>query len=124
MSCFTTDFAYGQEWTYDLAEIGQYYGLHLDLMAHWQASLPIAIREAHYERVVADLEGQARALLEFCGLPWDDRVLAFHEAERPVFTASNYQVRQSLYGSSVERWRRYEKYLGPLRAHLPTDAKE
>jgi len=63
---------------------------------------------------VADLPGQTARLLEFCGLPWDDACLAFHRNERNIRTASVTQVRQPLYSSSVERWRNYEAYLGPL----------
>jgi hypothetical protein len=70
--------------------------------------------EVQYEEVVADLEGQARRLLHHCGLAWDPRCLTFHETQRPVRTASVNQVRQPLYRSSLERWRRYERHLVPL----------
>ena len=64
--------------------------------------------------MVADLEGEARRLVDFCGLAWDDACLAFHETERPVHTTSAAQVRRPVYGTSVARWRRYERQLGPL----------
>jgi len=67
---------------------------------------------------VTDHENQARALLEYCNLPWDDACLNFHKNERNIRTASVTQVRQPLYTSSVERWRKYEKHLGPLLAAL------
>ncbi len=67
-------------------------------------------------------EKNCRALIEFCDLPWDDRCLEFHKAKRSVRTASNWQVRQPLYGSSVGRWRKYEKHLGALQQELALSA--
>jgi len=119
VSCFTTDFAQGQEWSYDLSELAIYYGLYLDLLAHWRRVLPLKIYENQYESVVSDLEAEARALLAFCGLDWHPDCLEFHRSERPVFTASNAQIRQPLYASSVGRWRRYEDQLQPLIDNLP-----
>jgi len=63
---------------------------------------------------VADQEAQSRRLIEYCGLEWDDACLDFHQSKRAVRTASMAQVRQPIYKSSVERWRPYEKFLGPL----------
>jgi tetratricopeptide (TPR) repeat protein len=119
LSCFTTDFTQGQEWSYDLSELGAYYGLYLDLMTHWRRMLPLPIHEIKYESVVTDLEGEARALLDFCGLDWYPDCLDFHRSERPVFTACSAQVRQPLYASSVGRWRRFEDQLKPLIDSLP-----
>ena len=87
-------------------------------MDHWREILPIRIFDISYEDIVSDPEPQCRALLEHCGLNWDDRCLSFHKTQRPLTTASNLQVRQPLYKSSVERWRRYESHLGPLIAAL------
>ncbi len=122
VSCFTTDFSKGQEWSFDLSDIGAYYGLYLDLMAHWRRVLPLPIYDIQYESVVADLPGEARRLLDFCGLDWHPDCLEFHRSTRPVFTASNAQVRQPLYASSVGRWRRYEDQLQPLIDKLPPAA--
>ena len=84
-------------------------------MAHWRAVLPEgAMLDVQYEDVVDDIEAQARRMLAFCGLPWDDACLAFHRQEGAVRTASAYQVRQPLFRSSMERWRAYERHLGPL----------
>jgi len=115
LSCFTTLFNHGQEHTYDLAELGRYYAGYARLMRYWRKVLPEgAFLEVQYEDIVADQEGQARRLIEYCGLEWDDACLDFHENRRAVHTASMTQVRQPIYRSSVERWRRYEKFLGPL----------
>jgi len=88
-------------------------------MAHWRSVLPAgAMLDVVYENVVDDLEGEVRRLLDHCGLPWDERCLKFHENRRPIHTASALQVRQPLFRSSLQRWRRYEAFLGPLLAEL------
>ena len=119
VSCFTKLFAAQQNPTYDLAELGRYYKGYERLMAHWRQVLPPqTMLEVQYEEVVADLEGQARRILAYCGLPWDKRCLSFHQTDRPVRTASATQVRQPIYKSAVGRWRVYEEYLGPLLGGL------
>ncbi len=115
VSCFSKLFAKRHEFTYDLGELGRYYKRYEHLMAHWRNVLPQGrMLEVQYEDVVADLETQARRILEYCELPWDDRCLSFHETDRPVRTASLTQVRQPIYKSAVGRWREYEEFLGPL----------
>ena len=74
--------------------------------------------EVDYESLVADQAGVTRQIIAFCGLPWDDACLRFHETARPVHTASHWQVRQPIYQTSVARWRRYEPFLGPLKEAL------
>lgn len=106
-------------WAYDLAEIGRYYKAYRKLMAHWESLFPGDILEVRYEDLVAKQEEQSRRLLAFCNLEWDDRCLNFHETERQVRTASAAQVRQPIYGDSVKRWKKYEKYLAPLLENLP-----
>ena len=119
VSCFSKLFAGEQTQTYDLGELGRYYRAYYELMAHWRRVLPAgSFLDVQYEEVVGDTEGNARRILEFCGLDWDPRVLDFHKHERPVKTASASQVRKPIYGSSVARWRNYEKHLGPLLAEL------
>jgi hypothetical protein len=121
LSCFSTLFAEDLPYTYDLAELGRYYRAYEALMAHWRSlSPPEVMLEVRYEEIVADLEGQARRILDHCGLEWDARCLAFHETVRPVHTASVTQVRQPIYKNAVQRWRRYERFLGPLLAELRT----
>ncbi|HUO23761.1 MAG TPA: sulfotransferase [Caulobacteraceae bacterium] len=115
MSCFATRFSEGQDFAYDLTELGRYWRACERLMDHWRAILPPGrMLEIDYEAVVGDLEGQARQLIAHCGLEWDPACLAFHASGREVRTASAAQVRRPLYGSSIGRWRRFEHRLGPL----------
>jgi len=69
--------------------------------------------EVAYEDVVADLEGQVRRLLDFCGLPFEEACLNFQDNASPVATASAAQVRQPLYSSSVGRWKKYRPAIDP-----------
>lgn len=101
-------------YAYDLAEIGQYYNFYCGLMKHWHRVIPGFIHDVQYEDMVADQTGQTRALLEYCGLAWDDACLAFHKTDRPVHTASAVQVRSPIYNHSVQAWKRYEKQLAPM----------
>ena len=103
----------------DLGGIGRYISGYEALMDTWRAILaPGTMHEIHYERLVADFEGEMRKLLDFCGLTWDPRCLAFHETTRTVTTASLAQVRTPLYSSAVGRARNYAPWLGALRAAL------
>jgi tetratricopeptide (TPR) repeat protein len=115
LSCFSLRFTHGQEFTYDLAELGRYYRAYQSVMEHWRRVLPPGVMlEVQYEDVVADLEGQARRIVAHCGLDWDEACLAFHETQRTVHTASVAQVRQPIYQSSVGRWRAYESLMQPF----------
>ncbi len=115
LSCFMQLFSNRQEQTYDLAELGRYYVDYARLMAHWRSVLPAgAFLEVRYEDIVADQENQARRMIAYCGLDWDDACIDFHNSKRSVRTASVTQVRQPIYRSSVKRWRKYEGFLGPL----------
>jgi tetratricopeptide (TPR) repeat protein len=121
VSCYSRLFDSGQPYSYDLAELGRYYRLYTELMAHWRSVLPPgAMLDVAYEDVVDDLEGQARRLIDYCGLPWDDRCFDFHKTKRLVKTASTVQVRKPLFRGSLQRWRKYEAGLGPLLRELGT----
>jgi tetratricopeptide (TPR) repeat protein len=97
-----------------LQGLGRYYRDYERLTASWSP----ALREVRYERLVADFEGETRALLAFCGLDFHPRCLAFHETQRRVATASLAQVRLPLYFSAVGRARNYDAFLAPLRDAL------
>jgi tetratricopeptide (TPR) repeat protein len=119
LSCFFQVFSQGaQPFSYDLADCGSRCRDISRLGAHWLGLRPWHMIEVNYEKLVADLEGQSRRLIEFLGLDWDPACLEFHRTERTVATVSHWQVRQPIYSSSIGRWRYYEKHLGPLFAAL------
>ena len=114
-SIFKRIFAGTFGYAYNMAEIGQYYNLYRDLMAHWEKVLPGFMYTLRYEEMVLDQYDQTKNLLDFCGLPWDEACLNFHKKERKTTTASFTQVRQPIYKDSVELWKRYESRLEPLK---------
>ncbi|MCZ6837904.1 MAG: sulfotransferase [Alphaproteobacteria bacterium] len=118
LSCYFLDFRGRLDFAYDLTHLGQYYRQYERLMAHWKKVSPIPILDVRYEDLIADPENVSRRMIDYCGLEWDDACLAHDETERPVMTASHWQARQPIYQTSVERWRRYETHLGPLKAAL------
>jgi tetratricopeptide (TPR) repeat protein len=111
LSCFMTYFSDGQEWTTDLDDIAAHIRAVERMIAHWRTVLPGPFVEVQYEDLVQDPERQSRRMVEFIGLDWDPACLDFHRTERAVNTASVWQVRQPLYGSSIGRWRSYERHL-------------
>lgn len=118
LSCYFQLFTGHNMFSYGLADVGHFYQQYLRQMEHWRGVVGLPILEVVYEDLVADQEAGTRRILEFVGLEWDDACLRFHESSRVVMTASNEQVRRPMYRSSVERWRRYEKHLGPLKEAL------
>jgi tetratricopeptide (TPR) repeat protein len=115
---FKQHFYRGAWFTYGLEDLGRYYRDYVRLMAHFDAVLPGQVYRVRYENVVCDLEGEVRRLLEYCGLPFEEACLRFHETRRAVQTVSSEQVRQPLYTDAVEQWRNFEPWLGPLRQAL------
>ena len=102
-------------YTYDLGATGRYWVTYHELMRHWRAALPAGrILDVSYETMVSDFENQARRLVDYLGLPWDERCLGFHRNRRVVRTASVAQVRKPIYQTSVARWKNYERHLGAL----------
>ena len=115
VSCFSKLFGQDFAYSFDLGELGRYHLAYAALMAHWRRALPDgAMLEVRYEDLVADLEGQTRRILAYCGLDWDPRCLDFHLTQRRLATASATQVRRPIYGHAVGRWRAYQPYLAPL----------
>ncbi len=87
-------------------------------MQHWTEKLGIEVLPFDYEALVEQPEKNARRLLEFAGLPWNEECLAFHQSRRITDTASRHQVNQPLYSSSSGRWKNYEEQLAPVIAQL------
>jgi tetratricopeptide (TPR) repeat protein len=115
---YKTLFKDGYPFSYDLAELAQYYAAYRRLMRHWETTLPGSIHGVNYESLVADQNRETRLLLEFCGLEWENSCAEFHRNPAPSTTASAVQVRRPIYDTSVTQWRNYERQLAPLRAHL------
>ncbi len=119
LSNYFTHFNAPVSFAYDKGDLAFYYRAYRRMMAHWRTALPAGtMLEVDYEDVVAEPEAMARRLIDFAGLPWDDACLRPQDNQRVVQTASQWQVRQPTYRRSVERWRRYEPWLGPLRGLL------
>jgi tetratricopeptide (TPR) repeat protein len=117
-SNFKQLFASGQEFTYSLTDIGRYYRSYVELMEHWDTVLPGKVLRVQHEEVVADLEGNVRRLLEFCGLEFEPRCVEFYKTERSVRTASSEQVRRPIFKDGLDQWRHFESWLEPLKAAL------
>ncbi len=117
-SGFKQLFAEGQEFTYGLEQIGRYYRGYVELMRHWDEVLPGKVLRVQHEDVVDDLEREVRRMLDFCGLSFEAACLEFYKTERSVRTASSEQVRQPINKSGVDKWRRFEQFLDPLKKAL------
>jgi tetratricopeptide (TPR) repeat protein len=117
-SCFKQHFARGQSFSYDLGDLGRYYRDYVELMAHFERTLPNRIHRVLYESIVADTESEVRRLLAYCQLPFEAGCLRFYENPRAVRTASSEQVRQPIFDEALEHWRNYERWLGPLKEAL------
>jgi tetratricopeptide (TPR) repeat protein len=117
-------FANGQTFTYGLEDIGKYYRDYVRLMDHWDAVLPGRVHRVQYEEMVADTETQIRALLDYCGLGFEEQCLRFYETDRAVRTPSSEQVRRPIYKESTEQWRNYERHLDPLKEALGPEVRE
>jgi len=117
-SGFKQHFARGQAFSFSLADIGLYYRDYVELMAHYDAVMPGRVHRVNYEAMVMDTDAEVRRLLAYCGLPFEDSCLRFHENERAVRTASAQQVRQPIFRSGVDQWRHYEPWLAPLKTAL------
>ncbi len=118
LSMYMQNFNVSHGYNRDLATLGHYYRAYEELMAHWRDVLPLAIHDCTYEATVSDLETSARGLISFIGLDWDPACLDYHRQDGQVRTPSQWQVRQPVYRSSVEAWRRYDSHLRPLKKVL------
>ncbi|MGH8287300.1 MAG: sulfotransferase, partial [Steroidobacteraceae bacterium] len=117
-SGFKQHFARGQHFTYGLEEIARYYRDYVELMAHFDRVLPGRVHRVIYEQLVESFEPEVRRLLDYCGLPFDERCLRYYENERAVRTASSEQVRRPIFREAVDHWRHYEPWLGQLKDAL------
>jgi tetratricopeptide (TPR) repeat protein len=122
-SAFKQLFAEGQEFTYSLDDIAQYYIDYVELMDHWDTVLPGEVLRVHYEDMTSDIESQVERILNYCGLPFEAGCLEFHKTKRAVRTASSEQVRQPIYQSGVDHWQNFGTQLQPLLSTLAPTIK-
>jgi len=117
-SGFKQHFARGQHFSYSLDDIGRYYRNYVELMSHFDLALPGRVHRVFYERMIDDTEAEVRALLAYCGLPFEAGCLKFYENERAVRTASAQQVRKPIFREGVNQWRNFEPWLDSLKTAL------
>lgn len=123
-SGFKQLFARGQTFTYGLEDIGKYYRDYVRVMDHWDEVLPGRVHRVQYEEMVADTDTQIRALLDYCGLPFEEQCLKFYETERSIRTPSAEQVRKPIYKEGLEQWRHFEAHLDPLKEALGPEIRQ
>lgn len=119
LSCFMANFTlnHAMRSFTDLEEAARTYHA---VFSHWERAielLPVRVHRVRYERMVADLEGEMRPLVEFLGLDWRDEVLdneALAQSRGVVRTASYAQIGQPIYTHARERWRRYRQHMEPV----------
>ena len=116
LSIWIENFKSDQTYATDFDDLAFFQSECERLMAHWKEVLPQPILTMQYEETVADLEIQARRLIAFLGVPWDEACLSFHQSERAVQTPSRWQVRQPIYSHSVGRWKNYAPFLPALES--------
>lgn len=124
LSMYQIHFGQGQAFAYNLESIARYYLCHMELMDHWKALFPRKIQTVRYEDLVTEQRAHTARLLEFAELPWQDECLSFERVDRAARTASDYQIKQPLYSSSVGRWKRYAKYLEEPARILSIDVSQ
>jgi hypothetical protein len=122
LSIYQTFFAGGPFFAYNRRNIVEFYRSYLRQMEHWRAVLPAnCFFEVDYESFVANRETTTRATIEFLGLPWNDACLNPEKAPGVVATPSKWQARQPVYATSVQKWRRYEPWLGEFSELISVD---
>ena len=108
----------GLSFTFDLDDIAEYYRMYKDMMAFWHRKYPGRIVSVNYDAFTRDQDGETRKLLDNCGLEFEQGCIDFHKNKRAVKTASIIQVRKKVYKGSNEEWRKYERFLEPLKEKL------
>jgi len=117
-SCYRQYFAGAMNFAYDLGELGRYYRAYVDLMDHMDSVLPGRVLRVRYEDLVADPQAELRRVLDYCCLPFEAQCLRYYDAGRVVQTISSEQVRRPIYTGSVDEWRNFDPWLGPLKDAL------
>jgi len=114
LSCYFQNFFGEHDYSYNLQNLGTYYRLYERLMRHWKQVLDLKILDVRYEDLVTATEATTRSVVNFCGLPWNDRCLSFQKTRRAVVTSSYDQASRPIYHESLRRWEHYRPYLEPV----------
>jgi tetratricopeptide (TPR) repeat protein len=116
LSIYVTPFRRAPEFGHSRSNIASAYREYFRLMEHWRSVIPASsLIEVDYEQLVSNPETKARELIQACDLDWCDSCLDPAQSSNPVNTPSQWQVRQPVYRGSVDRWRSYAEWLGPIR---------
>jgi len=120
-SCFSSFkqlFADAYLHSYNQEEMARHHARYQDLMQIWRNRFGEQFFEISYEETARNVEPNARSLLEFLELPWEDACLNFHKQDTAVSTASAVQVREPAHTRSIDRWKKYEEQLQPMKSTL------
>ncbi len=118
VSNFKQHWATGQNFAYDLTDLGVAYRNYVELMAHFDIVLPGRVYRVIYEDLVASPEAEIRRLLNVCGLQFEELCLRFYDNDRAIRTPSSEQVRRPIFNSGLDNWRPFEPWLAPLKSAL------
>ncbi len=118
MSLYKNVFDDNLSWTYDELDLLKFYQEYRALMSFWNQSIPNFIYDVNYEKLISNTSDEVKNLINFCDLDWEQDCLDFHNNKRPIKTVSSAQARQSIYNSSVNSSRNYEKFLPNLFSSL------
>ncbi len=118
LSLYKQCFFAGQNFSYDLRELGLFYQNYLKIMNHWNTALPGKILTTNYEDLVSDPEPEIRRLLEYCGLDFEEACLTPHLTKRAIRTASSEQVKQPITNANLAYWRNFDSHLSDLKVAL------
>ena len=121
LSIYFQQFTRSHEYANSLEDLAFYYRQYERLMYHWKHNLNLSVLDVYYKDLIADVEHVSRKMIDHLGLEWDDQCLAYHDSGRAAATASWDQVRQPIYTRSLDRWRHYQKHLGPLLQEFGSD---
>ena len=118
LSMFFQNFESSVQFSFSLENLGHWYKEYLHLMQHWKSLFGNKIFDINYNDIVTDTEITSKKMIDFCELEWDERCLKFYKTKRNINTASQWQVRQPIYKTSLDKWKRYDKHIGILKEIL------
>ena len=113
----------GNEYSYNLSEIGVFFNLYIDILNHWRSVMPNCFYEIEYEHFIYNQKEETVKLLNYCNLKWEKKCMNFHKTIRSVRTSSDHQIRKKIYNNSINRWKIYKKELTKLSSVIDLSLK-